>query len=40
MDKSIVSPFFDSWCRCIVSIKVEKEVICALLNADIAGDLG
>jgi len=25
---------------CIVSIKVEYEVVCALSNGDIAGDLG
>jgi len=26
--------------RCIVSVKVEKEVVCTLLKGDIAGDLG
>jgi len=26
--------------RCIISIKVEEEVICTLSNGDIAGDIG
>ena len=31
--------FFDSQCRCIVSMKGEQEIICTLLNGDIADDL-